>query len=522
MSDFVSRVFPSKSYFPDSIHSFMCTSFTDSIRKMVGFIFLPVAMATAQSTPFVLIDPADDMSVIIQKAATLTPSPRQLRWQQLELTAFFHYGINTYTGREWGDGKEDPKLFDPIALDADQWIRTVKAAGIKQVIITAKHHDGFCLWPSDVTDHSVERSPWKNGKGDVVREVAEACRKHDIGFGVYLSPWDRNAPMYGTEAYNDFFVAQLTELLTRYGKVDEVWFDGANGEGPNGKRQVYDFPRWYRLIRQLQPEAVIAIMGPDVRWVGTETGYGRETEWSVVPANNIDPAAVAAGSQQGLELKPIGDMMGSDLGSRDKLKNAKALVWYPAETDVSIRPGWFYHQKEDSQVKTAEKLNDIYFSSVGRNGVLLLNIPPDRRGLIHSSDSLRLAEWATLRSNIFDTNLVARANSSVGRGALRKLTDTDDATEINLSPGTGAVEFRFKSPISFSVLSLQENIRHGQRVESFILEQWVQGSWKEVTRGTTVGYKRLLRFPMVTADRLRLRFPEGRGDLHLAGFGLYH
>ena len=499
----------------------MLKIFNGMLRSFLGCMLLPVAMATAQSTPFVLIDPTDDMNAIVRKAAALAPSPRQLRWQQLELTAFFHYGINTYTGREWGDGKEDPMLFNPTALDADQWIRTVKAAGIRQVIITAKHHDGFCLWPSDVTDHTVEKSPWKNGKGDVVRDVAEACRKHGIGFGVYLSPWDRNAPMYGTEAYNDFFVAQLTELLTRYGKVDEVWFDGANGEGPNGKRQVYDFPRWYRLIRQLQPEAVIAIMGPDVRWVGTETGYGRETEWSVVPANNIDPAAVAAGSQQGLEIKPIGDMTGSDLGSRDKLKNAKALVWYPAETDVSIRPGWFYHDKEDSQVKSAEKLNDIYFSSVGRNGVLLLNIPPDRRGRIHSSDSLRLAEWTALRSNIFDTNLVARAGSPIGRGSLRKLTDADDATDIILSPGTGQVELTFKAPVSFSVLSLQENIRHGQRAESFILEQYMQGAWKEVTRGTTVGYKRLLRFPTVTADRLRLRFSEGRGDLHLAAFGLY-
>lgn len=491
------------------------------IRQVIAFLSLPVAMVTAQSKQFVLIDSADDVQSIVNKAASLTPSPRQLRWQQLELTAFFHYGINTYTGREWGDGKEDPKLFNPTGLDADQWVRTVKAAGIKQVIITAKHHDGFCLWPSDVTDHSVESSPWKNGKGDVVREVAEACRKYDIGFGVYLSPWDRNAPMYGTDAYNDFFVAQLTELLTRYGKVDEVWFDGANGEGPNGKRQVYDFPRWYRLIRQLQPSGVIAIMGPDVRWVGTETGYGRETEWSVIPADNIDPAAVAAGSQQGLEIKPMGDMQASDLGSRDKLKKARALVWYPAETDVSIRPGWFYHAKEDAQVKSAEKLNDIYFSSVGRNGVLLLNIPPDRRGRIHTSDSLRLAEWSALRKNIFDTNLVASASASIGRNAIRRITDPSDATDISLTSATGMVELNFNDPVSFSVLSLQENIRYGQRVEAFILEQFVNGEWKEIIKGTTIGYKRLLSFPMVTTNRVRLRLPESRGEIRLASFGLY-
>jgi alpha-L-fucosidase len=485
------------------------------------FFFSMPELLKGQSLQFVLIDSTDDEATILRKAVSLSPSPRQLRWQQLELTAFFHFGINTFTGREWGDGKEDPVLFNPVGLDADQWIRSVKSAGIRQVIITAKHHDGFCLWPSDVTDHSVERSPWKGGKGDVVQEVAEACRRHGIGFGVYLSPWDRNAPMYGTDAYNDFFVSQLTELLTRYGKVDEVWFDGANGEGPNGKRQVYDFPRWYRLIRQLQPEAVIAIMGPDVRWVGTETGYGRETEWSVVPADNIDPSTISKSSQQGLEIKPMGDMRADDLGSRARLQKAKALVWYPAETDVSIRPGWFYHAREDSLVKSAEKLTDIYFSSVGRNGVLLLNIPPDRRGRIHSSDSLRLSEWAARRSEIFDTNLVASSVSSLKKSALKRLVDEDDATDVVIHPDREAPEFTFPRPANLRVLALQENIRHGQRVESFVLEAFSDGNWREVTRGTTIGYKRLIRFPEVTAQRVRLRITGARGEVRLAHFGLF-
>src|SRR5690606_16658294 len=251
-----------------------------------------------------VIQAGDTPKDIIRKAAHVTPSPRQLRWQQLELTAFFHFGVNTFTNREWGTGKEDPKVFNPSNLDAEQWIRTAKEAGIKQVILTAKHHDGFCLWPTAVTKYSVKSSPWKDGKGDLVKEVADACKKYDIGFGVYLSPWDRNAKVYGTPEYNDFFVEQLTELLTKYGQIDEVWFDGANGEGPNGKKQVYDFERWYQLIRKLQPSAVIAVMGPDVRWVGTETGYGRETEWSVVPMNNLDLSAVAAASQQDAAFKP--------------------------------------------------------------------------------------------------------------------------------------------------------------------------------------------------------------------------
>lgn len=274
---------------------------------------------------YVVIGPNDSEQTIIAKAAHVVPSPRQLRWQELELTAFFHFGINTFTGNEWGTGKEDPKLFNPTHLDARQWIRSVKEAGIKQVIITAKHHDGFCLWPSKYTEHSVKNSPWKDGKGDVVKEVADACREYHIGFGIYLSPWDMNSPLYGSgEAYNDYFVNQLTELLTQYGRVDEVWFDGA--KGPNGKNQVYDFDRWYKLIRKLQPGAVIAIMGPDVRWVGTESGYGRETEWSVVPANNLNQEQIAAGSQHDLAFKPQGDMTGDDLGGREKIKNAKGLV----------------------------------------------------------------------------------------------------------------------------------------------------------------------------------------------------
>ncbi|HSK14294.1 MAG TPA: alpha-L-fucosidase, partial [Phnomibacter sp.] len=369
-------------------------------------LFGKLSASFAQTNNFVLIQPGETEDEIVRKAGSLAPTPRQLRWQQLELTAFFHFGVNTFTDREWGTGKEDPKIFNPSQLDAMQWVRAAKDAGIKQVIITAKHHDGFCLWPTATTKHSVASSPWKQGKGDVVKEVADACSKLNIGFGVYLSPWDMNSTVYGSDAYNDLFVQQLTELLTNYGRIDEVWFDGANGEGPNGKKQVYDFERWYKLIRTLQPQAVIAIMGPDVRWVGTETGYGRETEWSVVPADNMDPEKIAETSQQDLAFKPQGDMMGDDLGSREKIRNAKALVWYPAETDVSIRPGWFFHDAENDKVKDPEKLLDIFFHSVGKNGVLLLNIPPDKRGLVHEKDIEALQGWKKRRDEIFAKNLL--------------------------------------------------------------------------------------------------------------------
>ena len=350
----------------------------------------------AQAGSYVQILPTDGEADIIRKAAHIVPSPRQLRWQELELTAFFHFGINTFPDREWGDGKEDLSLFNPTRLDARQWVRVAKEAGFRQVILTAKHHDGFCLWPSKYTDHTIANTPYKNGHGDIVKEFADACHEYGMGMGLYLSPWDRNSPVYGDSAkYNALFLNWLTELLTQYGRVDEVWFDGANGEGPNGKKQVYAFEAWYHLIRQLQPQAVIAIMGPDVRWVGTETGEGRWTEWSVLPDQTF---------------APLGNLMDSDLGGRERLMKAKGLIWYPAETDVSIRPGWFYHAREDSAVRSPAGLMDLYFSSVGRNSVLLLNIPPDREGLIKLMRiSAACGGWRRLMDGTFGVDLAAGA-----------------------------------------------------------------------------------------------------------------
>ena len=487
-------------------------------------LHLTHAQKGKEAPNYAVILPTDTEKDIIRKAANVVPSPRQLRWQQYELTAFFHFGINTFTEREWGTGKEDPALFNPTALDARQWVQAAKDAGFKLVILTAKHHDGFCLWPTATTQHSVKSSPWKGGNGDVVREVAEACKDLGVKFGIYLSPWDRNAAVYGTDAYNDFFVDQLTELLTQYGTIDEVWFDGANGEGPNGKKQVYDFNRWYGHIRKLQPGAVIAIMGPDVRWVGTETGYGRETEWSVVPANNLDQGAIAEGSQTSIAFKPTGDMRGSDLGSRSKIRNATGLVWYPAETDVSIRPGWFYHSKEDDKVKTPEKLLDIYYSSVGRNGVLLLNLPPDKRGLLHEVDVANLKEWRRLISATFKTNLLqgSKIESANGKWSKALLDDKYNTYwTTNGSDTTATITFSLKSPQTFDVLLLQENITVGQRIENFVLEYKEGGAWKKITEGTTVGYKRLLRFDPVTAREVRLRILSSRLNPTLAAIGVY-
>ncbi len=474
---------------------------------------------------YVSILPSDDYATIIGKAARVTPSARQLRWQKLELVAFIHFGMNTFTGKEWGTGKEAPNLFNPKHLNADQWVRILKKAGFKQVILTAKHHDGFCLWPSKYTAHSVKNSPWKNGNGDVVKLVAEACKKYNMGFGIYLSPWDRNYPFYGdSKKYNQYFENQLQELLTNYGKIDEVWFDGANGTGTNGKVPVYDFDAWYSLIRKLQPKAVIAIMGPDVRWVGTETGYGRTTEWSVVPVDAQLQKNIASHSQKDVTFKPLGDMRDKDLGGRDKIEHAEGLIWYPAEADVSIRPGWFYHKSEDSLVKSPQKLLDIYYGSVGRNCVLLMNVPPNKEGLISPVDSAHLMEWRLLIDETFKTNVaqyakVTSANGKNGAALLDGKYETYWTTRGQDTTATIIFDLRDKS--TFDVLLLQEDIAIGQRIEKFRLDYWDGKRWIKTTQGTTVGYKRLLPFKPVTTKKVRLVIESSRSNPTLAEFGLY-
>lgn len=429
-----------------------------------------------------------DLQQKVEMAARLVPSSRQLAWQQMELTAFLHFGINTFTGREWGNGNENPELFNPSELDARQWVRTLKQGGFKMVILTAKHHDGFCLWPTKTTKHSVASSPWKEGKGDVVRELRDACSEYGMKFGVYLSPWDRNADCYGdSPAYNRFFIEQLTELLTNYGEVHEVWFDGANGEGPNGKKQVYDWDAFYETIQRLQPNAVMAIMGDDVRWVGNEKGIGRESEWS---ATVLTPGVYARSEETNAALGVT--PTSADLGGREMLKNARELFWYPSEVDVSIRPGWFYHAEEDAKVKSLKHLSDIYFQSVGYNSVLLLNIPPDRRGLIHQADSVRLKEFADYRQRIFADNRVV-----------------DGEKLWQVQPG-GEQVYQLKPGSVINLVMLQEDITKGQRVEAFRVEAWMNGQWTQIAEGTTVGYKRMVRFPEVKTDRLRIKVLNSR------------
>ena len=436
----------------------------------------------------------------VSMAARLVPSPQQLEWQQMELTAFLHFGINTFTDREWGDGKEDPALFNPTDLDAEQWVRELKEAGFKMVLLTAKHHDGFCLWPTKTTKHSVASSPWKDGKGDVVKELRDACTKYGMKFGVYLSPWDRNAECYGdSPRYNEFFIEQLTELLTNYGEVHEVWFDGANGEGPNGKKQVYDWDAFYKTIQRLQPKAVMAIMGDDVRWVGNERGLGRETEWS---ATVLTPGIYARSAENNSRLDI--NSQAKDLGSREMLENATELFWYPSEVDVSIRPGWFWHENENGKVKSLKHLADIYFLSVGYNSVLLLNIPPDRRGHINEADVARLKEFAAYRQQVFADNRVQKG---------QKMWDAASGDQR---------EYELKSSSKINVVLLQEDIARGQRVESFRVEARVGGQWQLLGEGTTVGYKRMLRFPTIEAEALRITIGSARLEAHISNVAAYY
>jgi alpha-L-fucosidase len=501
---------------------------TISLLLLFG-IYLPAQDFPAQNQQFVRIFPGEAVDSIIKKAAHVTPSKKQMAWQEIEFACFIHFGVNTFTNREWGTKDDVRHLFNPTQLDARQWAKTISDAGAKELILVSKHHDGFCHWPTKFTDYSVKNSPWKNGQGDLVADVAAACKEFGLKFGVYLSPWDIHSPVYGSEAYNEFFKNQLRELLTNYGEIAEVWFDGACGEGPNGQKQVYDWNGYYRLINELQPDAVIAIMGPDVRWVGTESGYGRETEWSVIPVSANQLAEIAASSQQkdvGGAFVPI-DMMQPDLGSREKIINAGALMWYPAEVDVSIRPGWFYHENEDSLVKSPEKLVDIYFSSVGRNAGLLLNLPPDKRGLIHENDVKSLLGMKAILDKTFDKNLaenarIAATESQAGNPP-ESLLDGDPKTFWTTKPGTktATLEFTNENQQEFDVLLLQENITNGQRIEEFSLEVYKDGEWVELAKGTTIGYKRLLRIERKTALKVRLKIISSRDCPELSEFGLF-
>lgn len=463
-----------------------------------------------------------------RRLVEIVPSKRQLDLQQMEMYAFAHFTVNTFTGREWGDGAESPALFSPARFDPDQWAEAVKAAGMKGLILTCKHHDGFCLWPSRYTSHTVASSPWRGGRGDAVRETAEACRWAGLRFGVYLSPWDRNQPCYGEgKAYDDFFVAQLTELLTGYGEIFTVWLDGACGEGPGGKRQRYDWDRYYETVRRLQPGACLSVCGPDVRWCGNEAGDVRESEWSVVPERTRDSERVEQDSQQedssGFRERKI-RASDRDLGSRRVLKGEDRLIWYPAETDVSIRPGWFYHPEEDGRVKTAEELFQLYLSTVGGNSTLLLNIPPTPEGRFAPQDVESLRGLGELVRRAFSRNLLQDAQLSAdrwepGHGAEQLRQDSyEEWYQGTEGPGPWEIRAQFPAEREVRYVKLKENIRMSQRIERFRL----LADGVPVAAGTTVGYQKILALPAgLRARTLVLQVEDARVCPTLSFFGAY-
>ncbi len=442
-------------------------------------------------------------------ANEITPAGEQIAYQEMEMIGFIHFGINTFTDREWGTGSEDPSMFNPEELDAGQWVETARSAGMGMLILTAKHHDGFCLWPSRYTDHTVENSPWRNGGGDVVKELSEACREAGLKFGIYLSPWDMHEESYGTDAYNEFYKDQLRELLTNYGTISEVWMDGAKGE--NARDMEYDFEGYREIIYELQPRALIfSDVGPDVRWIGNEHGIAGRTNWSTL-------------TTAGLE---IGDANTYYLNTGDPY----GKKWIVGECDVSIRPGWFYHADQDDRVKSPGHLVDLYYRSVGRNGTFLLNLPPDKRGLIHENDREALREFREILGETFRHDL-----SDEGRAEASSVWDDSGDFDPSLildedmhsfwaasaEDTLPAITLYFDGQVEFDRLMVQEPIEKGQRISAFYVEAFVEGDWKVIAHETTIGFKRLLRFDPVTSDRVRLTFSSWNNTPAISNTGIY-
>ncbi len=460
----------------------------------------------------------------VKELIQVVPTERQVALQELEFYAFFHYTVNTYTGKEWGDGTESPSIFNPTKLDVKQWVKSIQDAGMKAAILTCKHHDGFCLWPSKYTEHSVKNSPYKNGEGDIVRELSDACREAGLQFGVYVSPWDRNHASYGHgTAYDDYITSQLTELLTEYGDICSVWFDGACGEGSNGKVQKYDWERYYALIRKLQPNACIHICGPDIRWCGNEAGHTRDSEWSVVSKRMMDLERIASSSQQSDDEEFRERKITSsdqDLGSREALALEKELVWFPAEVDTSIRPGWFYHEEEDDKVKSPEELFELYCKTVGGNCTLLLNIPPTKEGLIHENDVKHLKQLGEkIKASLTDNKLNASHLKAESGDVTSLLEDSYESFYMPESGTEAKVTMKFDQKLPVQYLEIKENILKSQRVEKFRIT--VNGG-EFVYEATIIGYKKIVDLGQVyEVKQLDLEIIECREQACLSYLAVY-
>lgn len=461
---------------------------------------------------------------IIKLATEVRPSYRQLDYQQREMLGFIHIGMNTFTGAEWGTGKEDPSIFNPDQLDAEEWVKTFKEAGITGVILVTKHHDGFCVWPSKYTDHTIAHSPWRNGQGDLVKEVADACKKYDMKLCLYLSPWDMHEETYGTEAYNDYYIHQLEELLTNYGPVYLLWFDGAGvNSKTSGKEMNFAWERIFKRARKLQPDVLLSGAAPDIRWVGNEAGQGRETEWSV---QGIDDENILFGG----EIKGH-TATAKDLGNTKELMTKKRLVWYPSRGGLPLRKGWFYNPNDDQTTKSLEYLVNSYFSTIGQNSNLLPNLSPDKTGRIPRKDAERLIDFGKIIANMKKTDYALGAKTTPVSGwdnssAKDVLTDNDPFTSWQTPDGvtSSEVEIELKAPALINVIKLQENIRdYGQRVEAFAIDAFVNSEWKEIATSTTIGFRKMIRLnEPVETDRFRIRIQDSRRSISLSNISMYY
>ena len=462
------------------------------------------------------------------------PDQRQVDYQEMGYFCFAHFTVNTYTGKEWGHGTESPQIFNPVKMDAGQWVKAAKDGGMKGFLLTCKHHDGFCLWPSQYTEHSVKNSPYKDGRGDIVREVADACKKYGMKFGIYLSPWDRNSGVYGEgKSYNDYYVNQLTELLSNYGEIYVVWLDGACGEGANGKLQEYDWDRYFEVVRRLQPQANIFGCGPDVRWCGNEAGATRPSEWSVVPADMADAEKVSALSQHedNIKFRERGiESTQMDLGSREKLKNEKELIYYPAETDFSIRPGWFYREEEDNQVRSAENLKEIYLKTIGGNTTMLLNVPPTKEGLFHERDVKVLAELGEFIRTAFADNIADQAEICVtpavdvhgNTAEVLRRENYDTYFENPEGQQKLTVELRWQKQQELTYLVIKEQIQLSQRVESFAVSyENEDNTWVNCYEGTVIGHKKIVNLDGIRTRALQIKITDARVAPILNFVGVY-
>ena len=455
-----------------------------------------------------------------KRLVKVVPSARQIAYENMEFFCFIHFTVNTFTGSEWGDGTEPESIFNPTELDARQWAKTAAEGGMKGLILTCKHHDGFCLWPSKYTEHSIKNSPYKNGKGDIVRETAEACREFGLKFGVYLSPWDRNNSSYGKgKEYDDYYLNQLTELLTEYGDIFVIWLDGACGEGPNGKVQKYDWQRYYDVIHELQPGAVISNCGPDVRWIGNEGGEVRESEWSVIPASNVSVDTVIDGSQQREGKLPNVTEYTKDMGSREVVSKYRDLKWSPAEADVSIGGGWFYPNKPFSPLIRAKELANIYFNTVGGNASLLLNAAPDTTGRIPDNEVKTLELFTKFVTKEFENKLDFTVSALSTSGEYR---DTQLSDTMKLADDEYALKLNFGSKTKVSSLVLKENISFSQRVEDFDVYTKFGNGYKRVADCTVIGSQKIVRFNVpVKTDELVIVFRQSRSNPVLSGISAY-